>query len=70
MCYYCYMNEDQKKLNKLKREQKIKSKKNDLLNAYIDSSKNLEEKIAIIKLKHEIEKSSFINGFKTLMKKK
>ena len=64
------MNEEQKKLNKLQREQKIKSKKNDLLNAYIDSSKNLEEKIAIIKLKHEIEKSSFINGFKTLMKKK
>ena len=29
-----------------------------------------KEKIAIIKLKHEIEKSSFINGFKTLMKKK
>ena len=48
------------KLKKLRNEQKLKSKKNKLLNSYIDSSKNMEDKIAVIKMKNSVDKSSFI----------
>jgi|TARA_B100000925_G_scaffold283098_1_gene256633 hypothetical protein len=58
------------KLKKLKKEQKLKSNKDELLNSYIDSSKNLEDKIAVIKMKNSIDKSSFISSLRKMMKNK
>ena len=64
------MNSENLKLKKLKNEQKLKSKKNELLNSYIDSSKNMEDKIAIIKIKNSIDKSSFISSLRQMMRNK
>ena len=58
------------KLKKLKKEQKLKSNKDELLNSYIDSSKNLEDKIAVIKMKNSIDKSSFISSLRKMMENK
>ena len=58
------------KLKKLKKEQKLKSNKDELINSYIDSSKNLEDKIAVIKMKNSIDKSSFISSLRQMMKNK
>jgi|TARA_A100001388_G_C28491999_1_gene367483 hypothetical protein len=58
------------KLKKLKKEQKLKSNKDELLNSYIDSSKNLEDKIAVLKMKNSIDKSSFISSLRKMMKNK
>ena len=58
------------KLKKLKKEQKLKSNKDELLNSYIDSSKNLEDKIAVIKMKNSVDKSSFISSLRQMMKNK
>ncbi len=64
------MKSENLKLKKLRNEQKLKSKKNKLLNSYIDSSKNMEDKIAIIKMKNSVDKSSFISGLRQMMKNK
>ena len=64
------MNSENLKLKKLKNEQKLKSKKNKLLNSYIDSSKNMEDKIAVIKMKNSVDKSSFISSLRQMMKNK
>ena len=64
------MDEQKVKLDKLKQEQKLKSKKEKLLNSYIGSSQNLEDKIAVVKLKHRIDKSSFVLSLKHLMNNK
>ena len=58
------------KLKKLKKEQKLKSNKDELINSYIDSSKNLEDKIAVIKMKNSVDKSSFISSLRQMMKNK
>ena len=64
------MESENLKLKKLKNEQKLKSKKNKLLNSYIDSSKNMEDKIAVIKMKNSVDKSSFISSLRQMMKNK
>ena len=58
------------KLKKLRNEQKLKSKKSKLLNSYIESSKNMEDKIAVIKMKNSVDKSSFISSLRQMMKNK
>ncbi len=58
------------KLKKLKNEQKLKSNKDKLLNSYIDSSKNMDDKIAVLKMKNSVDKSSFISSFRKMMKDK
>jgi len=58
------------RLKKLIKEQKLESNKDELLNSYIDSSKNLEDKIAVIKMKNSIDKSSFISSLRKMMKNK
>ena len=58
------------KLKKLKKEQKLKSNKDELLNSYIDSSKNMDDKIAVLKMKNSVDKSSFISSFRKMMKDK
>ena len=64
------MERENLKLKKLRNEQKLKSKKNKLLNSYIDSSKNMEDKIAAIKMKNSVDKSSFISSLRQMMKNK
>ena len=64
------MNKQEIKLEKLKKEQNTITKKKKLLDSYISGSKNLNEKISALRLKHELDSSSFISSFKTLMKKK
>ena len=58
------------KLKKLKSEQKSKSNKDKLLNSYIDSSKNIDDKIAVLKMKNSVDKSSFISSLRKMMKDK
>ena len=64
------MESENLKLKKLRNEQKLKSEKNKLLNSYIDSSKNMEDKIAVIKMKNSVDKSSFISSLRQMMKNK
>ena len=64
------MESENLKLKKLRNEQKLKSKKNKLLNSYIESSKNMEDKIAAVKLKNSVDKSAFISSIRQMMKSK
>ena len=64
------MENENLKLKKLRNEQKLKSKKNKLLNSYIESSKNMEDKIAVIKMKNSVDKSTFISSLRQMMKNK
>ena len=64
------MDSENLKLKKLKNEQKLKSSKNKLLNSFIDSSKNMEDKIAAVKLKNSVDKSAFISSIRQMMKSK
>ena len=64
------MESENLKLKKLKNEQKLKSKKDKLLNSYIDSSKNMDDKIAVLKMKNSVDKSSFISSLRKMMKDK
>ena len=64
------MESENSKLKKLKNEQKLKSNKDKLLNSYIDSSKNMDDKIAVLKMKNSVDKSSFISSFRKMMKDK
>ncbi len=64
------MDSENLKLKKLKNEQKLKSNKDKLLNSYIDSSKNMDDKIAVLKMKNSVDKSSFISSFRKMMKDK
>ena len=64
------MESENLKLKKLKSEQKLKSNKDKLLNSYIDSSKNMDDKIAVLKMKNSFDKSSFISRFRKMMKDK
>ena len=58
------------KLKKLKSEQKSKSNKDKLLNSYIESSKNMDDKIAVLKMKNSVDRSSFISSLRKMMKDK
>ena len=64
------MESENLKLKKLKNEQKLKSNKNKLLNSFINSSKNMEDKIAAVKLKNSVDKSAFISSIRQMMKSK
>ena len=64
------MKSEELKLKKFKIEQKLKSNKDKLLNSYIDSSKNMDDKIAVLKMKNSVDKSSFISSLRKMMKDK
>ena len=64
------MESENLKFKKLKSEQKLKSNKDKLLNSYIDSSKNMDDKIAVLKMKNSVDKSSFISSIRKMMKDK
>ena len=44
------MNKENDKLNKFKAEAKLKSKKSDFFNSYLEKTNNIDDKIALIKL--------------------
>ena len=58
------------KLDKLKAKKKVKSKKNDLFDSYVKNSRNIEDKIALIKLRRTDNSLLFVESLKTLMKDK
>ena len=64
------MESENLKLKKLKSEQKLKSNKDKLLNSFIDSSKYMDDKIAVLKMKNSVDKSSFISSLRKMMKDK
>ncbi|MFL2818955.1 MAG: hypothetical protein ACJZ80_01745 [Candidatus Puniceispirillales bacterium] len=64
------MKNENYKLDKLKAEQKAKSKKNDLFDSYVKNSRNIEDKIALIKLRRTDNSLLFVESLKTLMKDK
>ena len=64
------MESENLKLKKLKSEQKLKSNKDKLLNSFIDSSKNMDDKIAVLKMKNSVDKSSFISSLRKMMRDK
>ena len=64
------MESENLKFKKLKSEQKLKSNKDKLLNSYIESSKNMDDKIAVLKMKNSVDKSSFISSLRKMMKDK
>ena len=64
------MESENLKLKKLKSEQKLKSNKDKLLNSFIDSSKNMDDKIAVLKMRNSVDKTSFISSFRKMMKDK
>ena len=57
------------KLEKLKKIQKAKSRKDELFNSYLNKTNKVEDKIALIKFKQKDDNSLFLSSIKTLMKK-
>ena len=57
------------KLEKLKKIQKAKSRKDELFNSYLNKTNKVEDKIALIKFKQKDDNSLFLSSLKTLMKK-
>ena len=63
------MNKENDKLNKLKAEAKLKSKKSDFFNSYLEKTNNIDDKIALIKFKYKDDNQQLLNSIKNLMKK-
>ena len=63
------MNKENDKLNKFKAEAKLKSKKNDFLNSYLEKNNNIDDKIALIKFKYKDDNQHLLNNIKNLLKK-
>ena len=61
------MNYEQYKLEKLKKEQKAKSRKDILFNCYTNKTNKIEDKIALMKFKQKDNNSLFLSSLKTLM---
>ena len=62
------MNSEKYKLEKLKKEQKAKSRKDMLFNSYLNNINKVEDKIALVKFKQKDNNSLFLSSLKTLMK--
>ena len=63
------MNKQNDKLNKLKAEAKLKSKKSDFFNSYLEKTNNIDDKIALIKFKYKDDNQQLLNSIKNLLKK-
>ena len=63
------MNKENDKLNKFKAESKLKSKKSDLFNSYLEKTNNIDDKIALIKYKYKDDNQQLLNSIKNLLKK-
>ena len=62
------MDNQKYKLDKLKKEQKAKSSRDELFNSYLDKTTKVQDKIALIKFKQKDSNSVFLSSLKTLMK--
>tara|TARA_Y100000991_G_C21703442_1_gene234740 strand:+ start:236 stop:439 length:204 start_codon:yes stop_codon:yes gene_type:complete len=64
-------NRVKQQLNKLKAEQKAKSKKRKSLESYIkDNSYRFQDKLNVVKITQKADTDLFANAIKALMKKK
>ena len=63
------MNNKTTKLDNLKAEQRAKSKKTKIFEVDLEKSKNIDDKIALIKFKQRDNSFAFFESIKTLMKK-
>ena len=64
-------NRVKQQLNKLKAEQKAKSKKRKSLESYIkDNSYRFQDKLNVVKITQKADSDLFANAIKALMKKK
>ena len=63
------MNKENDNLNKFKAEAKLKSKKSDFFNSYLEKANNIDDKIALIKFKHKDDNQQLLNSIKNLLKK-
>ena len=63
------MNKENDKLNKLKAEAKLKSKKSDFFNSYLEKTNNIDDKIALIKFNYKDDNQQLLNSIKNLLKK-
>ena len=64
------MNKENDKLNKFKDEAKLKSKKSDFFNSYLEKTNNIDDKIALIKFKYKDDNQQLLNSIKNLIEKK
>ena len=62
------MDNQKYKLEKLKKTQKAKSRRDELFNSYLDKTTKVQDKIALIKFKQKDSNSVFLSSLKTLMK--
>ena len=63
------MNKENDKLKKFKAEAKLKSKKSDFFNSYLEKTNNIDDKIALIKFKYKDDNQQLLNSIKNLLKK-
>ena len=63
------MNKENDKLNKFKTEAKLKSKKSDFFNYYLEKTNNIDDKIALIRFKYKDDNEQIVKSIKNLMKK-
>ena len=63
------MKKENDMLNKFKADAKIKSKKIDFFNSYLNKTNNIDDKIALIRFKCKDDNQQLIRSIKNLMKK-
>ena len=63
------MNKENDKLNKFKAEAKLKSKKSDFFNYYLEKTNNIDDKIAFIRFKYKDYKLQPLYSIKNVFKK-
>ena len=63
------MKKENDKFNKFKADGKLKSKKRDLFDSYLKKTKNIDDKIALIKLKYKDDNEQLVKSIKNLIKK-
>ena len=63
------MKKENDMLNKFKAEAKLKSKKSDFFNSYLEKTNNIDDKIALIKFKYKDDNQQLLNSIKNLLKK-
>ena len=63
------MDNQKYELEKLKKEQKAKSRKDELFNSYLNKTNKVEDKIPLVKFKQKDNNSLFLSSLKILMKK-
>ena len=63
------MKKENDMLNKFKTEAKLKSKKSDFFNSYLEKANNIDDKIALIRFKYKDDNLQLVKSIRNLMKK-